>query len=283
MSNEGPRPLHRLTPLLDDPAAAWLSTAGRWRVGLTSVLGWGIFIVALILLKIAISIFLHSNPVLFFVPRRAVYVALGLLIVAIRPIVRRAILRRRSVRIAASIRDSAPAEALTIDDWTELENAPEDQPISVVGWAHARLRLPHPVAGEPCIGLALACQQDYPGVLETLHDFDLVDETGRSIPIQVADARMLGEPTVDLGGGDSQHLLVASLDLPAGATLSGWHAFVLRDGDPLLIVGFKRSMVDPNEHGLRQAPVRATVASSPPRPLLIFPIAAERRVSSGWG
>ena len=58
---------------------------------------------------------------------------------------------------------------------------------------------------------------------------------------------------------------------------------LLRDGDPLLIVGFKRSMVDPNEHGLRQAPVRATVASSPPRPLLIFPIAAERRVSSGWG
>lgn len=166
MPNEGQRPLHRLTPLLEDPAAAWLSAAGRWRVGLTGVLGWGAFI---------------------------------------------------------------------------------------------------------------------PGVLETLHDFDLVDETGRSIPIQVADARMLGEPTVDLGGGDSQHVLIASLDLPAGANPSGWQAFVLRDGDPLLIVGFRKSMVDPNEHGLRQAPVRAGVASSPPRPLLIFPIDAERRVSSGWG
>jgi hypothetical protein len=282
MSNEGPRPLHRLTTLLDDPAAAWLSTAGRWRVGLTSVLGWGSFVVAMISLKIAISIFLHANPVLFFVPRRAVYVAIGLLIVAIRPVVRRAILQRRSVRIAASIRESAPAEALTIDDWAELENAPEDRPISVVGWAHARLRLPHPVAGEPCIGLALPCQQNYPGVLETMHDFDLVDEAGRSIPIQVADARMLGEPTVDMGGGDSQHVLIGSLDLPAGAIPSGWHAFVLRDGDPLLIVGFKKSIVDPAEHGLRQSPVRPAVASNPPRPLLIFPIDAERRVSSGW-
>ncbi|HEY5091184.1 MAG TPA: hypothetical protein VIK30_14490 [Polyangia bacterium] len=283
MPNEGQRPLHRLTPLLEDPAAAWLSTAGRWRVGLTGVLGWGSFIVGMIALKIAISIFLYTHPVLFFVPRRATYVAIGLLIVALRPAVRRAILRRKSVRIAASIRQSASAGALTIDDWAELENAPEDQPISVVGWAHARQRLPNPVAGEPCIGLALPCQHIYPGVLETLHDFDLVDETGRSIPIQVADARMLGEPTVDLGGGDSQHVLIASLDLPAGANPSGWHAFVLRDGDPLLIVGFRKSMVDPNEHGLRQAPARAGVASSPPRPLLIFPIDAERRVSSGWG
>ncbi len=90
---------------------------------------------------------------------------------------------------------------------------------------------------------------------------------------------MLGDPTVDLGGGDAQHVLIGSaLDLPPrGRHPSGWRAFVVRDGDPLLIVGFRRSMVDPTEHGLRQSPVRAAVASSPPRPLLIFPIAAERR------
>jgi hypothetical protein len=277
MPDEGRRPLQRLTPLRDDPAAAWLSTSGRLRVGLTAVLGWGTFVVAVIALKIALSTFLRWHPALFFVPRRLVYVAIGMLVVAIRPAVRRAILRQQSLRTADSLRRGAAATALSVDDWDQLASTPEDQPVSVVGWARARLRLPHPVAGEPCIGLALPCQHNYPGVLETLHDFDLVDEAGRSLPIQVADARMLGDPTVDLGGGDAQHVLIGSLDLPAGATPSGWRAFVVRDGDPLLIVGFRRSMVDPTEHGLRQSPVRATVASSPPRPLLIFPIAAERR------
>jgi hypothetical protein len=286
MPDEGRRPLQRLTPLRDDPASAWLSTAGRMRVGLTAVVGWGTFILAVIALKIGLSIFLRSQPALFFVPRRLVYVGIGMLVVAIRPAVRRAILRQQSLRTADSLRRGAAAEALSVDDWDQLAGTPEDQPVSVVGWARARLRLPHPVAGEPCIGLALPCQQSYPGVLETLHDFDLVDEAGRSIPIQVADARMLGDPTVDLGGGDARHVLIGSLDLPAGATPSGWRAFVVRDGDPLLIVGFHRPVVDPTEHGLRHAPVRAAVASSPPRPLLIFPIDAERRAAAPgvpWG
>lgn len=281
MSNEGPRPLHRLTPLLDDPAAAWLSRTSRMRVWFTGVLGWATFILIIWVLKVLVALAL--GPVLFLATRRLVYVLIGTGTLAIRPTVRRAILRRKSALVAAILRQTAPADALAIDDWSQLEQAPEDQLVSVVGWARARLRLAHPVAGEPCIGLAFPCQQAYPGVLETLHDFDLVDEEGRLIPIQVSDGRMLGDATVDLGGGHDQRLLVASLDLPAGANPTGWHAFVLRDGDPLLIVGFKKLMVDPNEHGLRQAPVRATIASSPPRPLLIFPIDAERRVSSGWG
>jgi hypothetical protein len=277
MPDEGQRPLQRLTPLRDDPAAAWLSTAGRLRVGLTAVLGWGTFAVAVMALDTALLVFLHSRPLLFFVPHRLIHVGIGILVVAIRPAVRRAILRQQSLRIADNLRRGAAAEALSIDDWDQLASTPDDQPVSVVGWARARLRLPHPVAGAPCIGLALPCQHRYPGVLETSHDFDLVDEAGRSLPIQVADARMLGDPTVDLGGGDAQHVLIGSLDLPAGATPSGWRAFVVRDGDPLLIVGFRRSMVDPTAHGLRQSPMRAAVASSPPRPLLIFPIDAERR------
>jgi hypothetical protein len=283
MSAEGQRPLQRLTTLRDDPAAAWLSTSGRLRVWLTAALGWGTFTLAVIAFKM---IFFRALPFLFLVPGRFKYAAIGVLAVAIRPAVRRTILRQQSVRRAAVLRQSAPAEAVTIDDWSELDGAPEDQLVSVVGWAHARLRLPHPVAGEPCIGLALPCQQSYPGLFETSHDFDLVDETGRLLPIQVANARMLGEATVDLGGGDAQHLLVGSLDLPAGA-MPSWHACLLRDGDPLLIVGFKKSIVDPSEHGLRQSPVRAAVGSSGSRPLLIFPINlpidAERRAGSGWG
>jgi len=291
MPSEVPRPLHRMTPLGDDPAAAWLSAGGRLRVGLTGVLGWGTFAVAVLTgylaLRLAIlGVFFRGLPRFFGLLRNLKYVPViltGMLVLAILPFVRRAILRRKSARLAASIRRSAPAEALTIDDWTELQNAPEDQPISVVGWARARSRLVHPVGGELCIGLALPCQQSYPGILETSHDFDLVDELGQSIAILVAGGRLMGEATADLGGGDARLLLVASLDLPSGATPSGWSAYLLRDGDPLLILGFKRSIADPTERGLRQLPARTAIASQAPRPLLIFPLDAERRVGTGWG
>ena len=129
MPDEGRRPLQRLTPLRDDPAAAWLSTSGRLRVGLTAVLGWGTFVVAVIALKIALSTFLRWHPALFFVPRRLVYVAIGMLVVAIRPAVRRAILRQQSLRTADSLRRGAAATALSIDDWEQLASTPEDQPV----------------------------------------------------------------------------------------------------------------------------------------------------------
>lgn len=276
MPDEGRRPLQRLTPLRDDPASAWLSRAGRMRVGLTAVLGWSGFVIGLFAVRIALALFLRSQAIGFLFPDRAISIGIGMLAVAIRPATRRAILRQQSFRRTDSLRRGAATAARSVDDWDQLATMPEDQPVSVVGWARARLRLPHLMGGEPCIGLALPCQQTYPGVLETLHDFDLVDEAGRTLPIQVADARMMGDPTVDLGGGDAQRVLIGSLDLPTGATPSGWQAFVVRDGDPLLIVGFHRPMVDPTEHGLRQSPMRAAVASSPSHPLLIFPLDAER-------
>jgi len=52
---------------------------------------------------------------------------------------------------------------------------------------------------------------------------------------------------------------------------------VLRDGDPVMAVGFKQTALDPTQASLRAPPARASVASAPPRPLLIWPIAAERR------
>jgi len=58
---------------------------------------------------------------------------------------------------------------------------------------------------------------------------------------------------------------------------AGWDAFVLRDGDPVMVVGFKQSAVDPTQASQRAAPMQATVGSLPSKPLLIFPIAAERR------
>jgi len=40
MTGVSPRPLHRLTPLRDDPAAAWLSKPQRFRVTLTGWFAW---------------------------------------------------------------------------------------------------------------------------------------------------------------------------------------------------------------------------------------------------
>ena len=69
---------------------------------------------------------------------------------------------------------------------------------------------------------------------------------------------------------------MASLDLPVGAVATGWDTFVLRDGDPVMVVGFKQTALDP-QPACAAPPVRARSASLPAKPLLIFPIAAERR------
>jgi len=58
---------------------------------------------------------------------------------------------------------------------------------------------------------------------------------------------------------------------------TGWDAFVLRDGDPVMAVGFKQTVLDPAQTSLRAPPARTALASIAPRPLLIFPLAAERR------
>ena len=117
--------------------------------------------------------------------------------------------------------------------------------------SEAHAKLPERVAGEPCVGIALACHQKYPGVLETLNDFELVDEAGRTVPIQVAGARMLGAPNVNLTNAHERRLLIASLDLPVGAVATGWDAFVLRDGDPVMAVGYKQTALDPTQASLR--------------------------------
>jgi hypothetical protein len=120
-------------------------------------------------------------------------------------------------------------------------------------------------------------------VLETLNDFDLIDEAGQAVLVQVTGARMLGASNVNLTDDKARRLLIASLDLPIGAVATGWDAFVLRDGDPVMAVGFKQTTLDPTRSNLRSPPARASLGSVPPRPLLIFPIAAERRPTSTVG
>jgi hypothetical protein len=202
--------------------------------------------------------------------RLSATVTITVALAAVNPL-RRAILRMRNAHTLALVRGSAPAEARAHDDWNALDGEPDGRVVSLVGWLRGRAHLTQAAGGERCVGLAVPCRQTYHAVLEMMNDFDLVDELGRTIPVQVADARLLGAPNVVL-----DQAAIDSLHLPVG-TIPSRHALAFRDGDPVLVVGFKKTIVDPGQRGLRQAPVCVAIGSSLPRPLLLIPLDAERR------
>jgi hypothetical protein len=199
---------------------------------------------------------------------------------------RRVVVRVKNRRMQTLVRRVVGERAKQVDDWGTLDEHSDGTLVSLVGWARARQRLAQPVCGERCIGIALGCQMNYPGVLESVHDFDLIDEQGRKIPILVAGGRLFGEPNVRVFSDPEGRMLVASLDLPAGAVPTA-DALALRDGDPLMIVGFKTSIADDQHSGMREAPVQVVIASAETLPLLIYPLAAERNPSPAmqvpWG
>ncbi len=266
-------PLHRMAALRDDPARAWLSTGEAARIDFFGWLLWAAFVVVMYVVRwvARIIIFLYVTP---FFSGRISWFVVGGLFVLMRPGIRRSILRVKSARIEKLL--AREADAVAADDWTALAAEPDGKVVSVVGWVRGRLTLDKPLGGESAIGVALPCQDTFPGVFESLHDFELVDEEGRSIPIQVAEARLFGKPNVALDSHQLRHLC-SDLGLPSGATPSGWQVYALREGDPILVVGTKRSFIDPMESSLRGPAPRAALGSAPPRPLLIFSIPAERR------
>jgi hypothetical protein len=270
MTQEARRPLHRLTPLRDDPAMVWLSPPQRLRVAMTGWVAWSV-VAFLTVMCWSMMVFVLR----FGLMSSVFYCMMG--VAALTWPLRRIVLRRRNARMAELVRDSTPGLGVAIDDLADLDRQPDGTLVSVVGWIRAREQLGEPVGGERCIGLSLACHQRYPGVLETLNDFELVDETGRAILVQVAGARMLGQTNVNLSDTHARRVLVASLDLPVGAVATGWDALVFRDGDPVMAVGFKQNALDPMQSSLRGPPARAAVASLQGKPMLLFPIAAERR------
>jgi hypothetical protein len=138
------------------------------------------------------------------------------------------------------------------------------------------LRLNTPVGGEPAVGVAISCQSTFPGVLEAMHDFELCDEAGRTILVQMADARTFGTPNVALDGRELQ-VLFGTLDVPTGVTVSAFTVHALREGDPVMVVGFKRTVVDSEGASLRGEGERLAMGSMSPCPLLVFSIEAERR------
>jgi hypothetical protein len=271
-SEQGVRPLHRMTPLHDEPAMAWLSPAERTRVGTMVVLLWAAFWMAAFVTFLFLWVALSYYFIYGFRFSVAIVVVFGL---ATFRAVRRAILRTRSERIEQVLRHNA-AE-LAADDWAALAAQPNDTVVSVVGWVRARQRFNKPVGGEPAVGVALPCQHHYPGTFESLHDFELVDEQGQTIFIRAAEGRMFGTPNVVLDSHQLR-LLYSDLGVPSGATPSSWHVHSLRDGDPVMVFGTKQTVIDPSDSGFRGPPERLALASSPPRPLVVFSIPAERRV-----
>ncbi len=270
-------PLHRVTPLRDDPAVAWLDRGEKLRIDALGWFVWTAFFVSMSLLWFVgrVLLFVFVTPIYTGRMSAVIVIALG---ASLFPAVRRSILRMKSGRTADLLRRGA--NDIAADDWEALAREPEGQVASVLGWVRGRLHLDNPIGGEQAVGLALPCQSTYPGVLEAMHDFEIYDEAGRTILVEVSGARTFGVPNTSLDGREVQ-LLLATLEVPTGVTASVWRAHALRDGNPVMIVGFKRTALDSSGASLRQAGERLALASQPPCPLLIFTIDAERRPSGG--
>jgi hypothetical protein len=268
---EPARPLHRMTALRDEPAVAWLSPAERARVERMGTLTWALFWMC----AFVVWLFIWRSLAFFFLyGMRLSFLIMAVVGLAVFRAVRRAILRARSERIEQLIRHNAAEVAA--DDWSKLSAEPDETVVSVVGWVRGRQRFDKPIGGEPAVGVALPCQHHYPGLFESLHDFDLVDEEGRTIFIQVAEGRLFGTPNLALDSHQLR-LLYSDLGVPPGATPSSWHVHTLRDGDPVMVLGVKQTVADPAESGFRGPSGRLSLAASAPCPLVVFSIPAERR------
>ncbi len=271
-SEQTVRPLHRMTPLRDDPALAWLSAAEKLRINALGWALWAVFIVLTFVVRqiVHVAIFTCVTPI--FSGRISIFIVGGLAAM-MAPGIRRSILRVKNERLESLLRQQA--DEVAADDWAALETAPNDTLVSAVGWVRGRQHLGKPIGGEQAVGVGLPCQHRFPGVFESLHDFDLVDEDGRSIFIQAAEGRMFGTPNVALDSQELRHLY-AELGVPSGATNSGWRIHALRGGDPVMVVGYKQTIIDPSEPSLRGPHGRLALASAPPCPLMIFSLPAER-------
>jgi hypothetical protein len=308
MAERNRPPLHRLTMLRDDPAIRWLSLWSRLKVAAAGLALWFVW---LGLIGVAIAEWGavgRSRKALMTEVQlsHALGAILAAVLICLAPMVYWASLQIRNRAMLALVWKEIMARASPLDDWSKLDDAPDDRPLSLVGWVRGRSHLLHRIDGKPCVGLALGCRLrtiktfvdwghhdlwtgkprrfDYvqrdSEVMETLFDFDLVGDDGRSIPIEVAGARLLGERNVAMLGDDQDERdLIVWLDLPSGCTPLPRKAYVLRDGDPVMVVGYKTSAMDTGTRGYRQAPFRTTVASTLSLPLLIYPLPppAERR------
>jgi hypothetical protein len=290
--------------LKEDPAAAWLRRT-PWSIRIATAAIWTLPVLINLVYWLLFAPFLYGWlwPLHFLFYgwlSMSFLMTLGLFTQARRigRQMKAAIIRKQVKRVAV-------ARALPLDDWDRLGEEPDGRVVSLVGWVRARTTLRYPLDGRPVVGLALGCrtkikeyrsgaarsslmgwsfwrrvrvvysiEQTYAGTMESVNDFELVDEQGRAIPIRVADGRLVGPANTIIQASDLQgQMVISALDLPLAVEPIGWDLLAVRDGDPVMVIGFKTTIVDGGEAGTRQAPVRTAVASSPACPLLIYPIA----------
>jgi hypothetical protein len=273
-----PSPLYRLTPLRDDPAAGWLSPLARAAVVVTGWLAWGAFGLFIIGEWLCLG-YLLDTLLFVHVPRLPGLLAGATLAASIVPL-RRAITALKSRATGKRARAAATAEAVAVDDLRALADEPDGRVVSVVGWVRGHSYLQHLVEGQRAVGLTLVFRDTHAYLLETMQNFDLVGEADDEALVVTSGGRLIGKTNVHLSRGSyDTKLLLSSLELPMSATPTDWNAFVIRDGDPVMLLGTKTTVQDFAQQS-RGAPAttwRAAVASAPARPLLVFPLAAERR------
>jgi hypothetical protein len=279
-----PGPLHRLTRLADDPAAGWLQPIDQ---AIVLVKGWaawalyaaairGAFLVFRWVIATASGSYNLAQPVAWGLSLPGM-ITIGLGAVCIIPM-RRTVVRVRANAIAKMARQAAEDAALAVDDLSMLRDEPDGQLVSLVGWVRGEGYLDGLVDGQRAVGLTLRCQDGLPFLLESVHNFELVDEAGNEALVATGEGRVYAESNVRLSraSADDRQLLI-SLDLPPSAVPTDWNAFVVRDGDPVMVIGTKTTIQDYTQIQLNRSVARSAVASSKRRPLLIFPLDAERR------
>ena len=281
-----PGPLHRLTRLKEDPASSWLTPLDRLIVTVKGWAAWaayGAFVRgAYAAFYYVISTMSGDYDLAQSVGWRRMLSLPGFLTAAVAAAfivpMRRAVIRLRASTTEKMARQAAIAAAAAVDDFPALEDEPDGRLVSLVGWVRGHGYLYQPVAGERAVGLTLHCQTDVPLVMESMHNFDLLDEAGNTALVVTGDGRMFGQANVRLErASQDDRQLVSSLDLPATAVPTDWNVFVVRDGDPVMVVGTKTTMQDLTELQHGRAAQRTAIASTKARPLLLFPLDAERR------
>jgi hypothetical protein len=280
-----PGPLHRLTRLNDDPAAKWLTPIDRLIVIVKGWAAWVLYAAFIHYVFVAFHYVIatasgdyHLEQTVrgwgryFSIPGFLTAAVAAALIVPMR----RAVIRMRARTIAKMARQAAMDGATAIDDLAALDGEPDGRLVSIVGWVRGHGYVDRPVAGQEAVGLALPCQDSAAMVMELMHNFDLVDEEGRTALVATGDGRLFGPSNVRLSRADDRDLIL-SLDLPATAVPTDWNAFVVRDGDPVMVIGTKTTVQDLTQLQHNRSVDRTAVASAKGRPLLVFPIDAERR------
>jgi hypothetical protein len=262
-----PGPLHRVTRLRRDPAYGWLTYWGRWAVSLKGMIA---FILALVVIRVSwnLAYWLSGSRGICY------FVATGTAATIAAPTwyFHHWL---EAITTSKKARENSMDAARPIDDVRELEAEPDGSIVSVVGWVRGHGYLLHRPGGHQAVGLAMHCRGQ--NLVETLHNLDILDEEGNSALVLAGGARLMGRANVNLSRAEEEDRnTVHALNLPAGVAPSYWTAYIVRDGDPVMVIGTKTTVHDMSQAQLGRPVMRAAIATEGKRPLLVFPIDAER-------